>query len=577
MDAAIGHSPPRSQIRDPITFEVVRNAFLALADELAITIVRTAHSQVVRDSMDFSTAICDSHGRVIAQGLGIPLHLGALPDAMAALLTEYADDINEGDVFIFNDPDAGGMHLPDVFVIKPVFCGDELVGYAASVAHYAEIGGRVAGGNAVDSTEIFQEGLQIPPLKLYDRGRLDKTLMTLLLRNVRIPEVVRGDLEAQLAACHTGESGLRELVARYGADVIRTLCEQILDYTESLVRAELSRIPDGDYSFEDHIDDDGFDSGPIPIRVKLTVAGDSLSADFTGTSDQVRSALNATLSFTKSGVYTALKCVMHADIPSNAGFYRPITVTAPEGSILNPRRPAPRAARGLTGFRVVDTVLGALGEAVPGRVPAAGDGGATMIAIGGARADGAAFVYVDFMAGGWGGRPGLDGVDGVSPLAANLANVPVEEVELSQPIQFERYGFLPDSGGAGRWRGCLSVVREFRFLERSGVLQVRSDRRDHLPYGLAGGRSGTPSSNVLNPGADERLLPTNVTCEIACGDIFRHVTAGGGGYGPPSERDRAKVVEDVLDGKMSSTYAASAYGVRRANDDQDGASKGACP
>ena len=182
------------------------------------------------------------------------------------------------------------------------------------------------------------------------------------------------------------------------------------------------------------------------------------------------------------------------------------------------------------------------------------------------------------MAGGWGGRPGLDGVDGVSPLAAaNLANVPVEEVELSQPIQFERYGFLPDSGGAGRWRGCLSVVREFRFLERSGVLQVRSDRRDHLPYGLAGGRSGTPSSNVLNPGADERLLPTNVTCEIACGDIFRHVTAGGGGYGPPSERDRAKVVEDVLDGKMSSTYAASAYGVRRANDDQDGASKGACP
>lgn len=207
--------------------------------------------------------------------------------------------------------------------------------------------------------------------------------------------------------------------------------------------------------------------------------------------------------------------------------------------------------------------------AVPGRVPAAGDGGATMIAIGGASGHGNPFVYVDFMAGGWGGRLGLDGVDGVSPLAANLANVPVEEIELSQPVRFEQYGFLPDSGGAGRWRGCLSVVREFRFLERTGVLQVRSDRRDHLPYGMAGGRSGTPSSNVLNPGANERLLPTNVTCEIRRGDVFRHVTAGGGGYGLPSERDRDKVIEDVLDGKISSPYAATTYGVHSPNGDED--------
>ncbi len=252
--------------RDPITFEVVKNAFIALADELAITVVRTAHSQVVRDSMDFSTAICDAQGRVVAQGLGIPLHLGAIPDAMDALLARFGDDIGPGDVFAFNDPDEGGMHLPDIFVIKPVFAGETLVGYAACVAHHADIGGRVPGGNAVDSTEIFQEGLQIPPLKLYEGGRLNETLMTILLRNVRIPEVVRGDLDAQLAACHTGEAGLLELVDRYSAEGVSALADEILDYTEDLVRAELQRLPAGEYVFEDHIDDDGFGSGPIPIR-----------------------------------------------------------------------------------------------------------------------------------------------------------------------------------------------------------------------------------------------------------------------------------------------------------------------
>ena len=254
-------------LRDPITFEVVKNAFIALADELAITVVRTAHSQVVRDSMDFSTAICDARGRVVAQGLGIPLHLGAIPDAMDALLNRFDGDIGPGDVFAFNDPDEGGMHLPDIFVIKPVFAREELVGYAACVAHHADIGGRMPGGNAVDSTEIFQEGLQIPLLKLYDGGRLNETLMTLLMRNVRIPAVVRGDLDAQLAACHTGEAGLLELVDRYTAAGVSALADEILDYTEGLVRAEIIRIPDGEYTFQDHIDDDGFGSGPIPIRV----------------------------------------------------------------------------------------------------------------------------------------------------------------------------------------------------------------------------------------------------------------------------------------------------------------------
>lgn len=556
---------PRQATRavdDPIIFEVVKNAFIALADELAITVVRTAHSQVVRDSMDFSTAICDARGRVVAQGLGIPLHLGAIPDAMAALLAKYGGDVNPGDVFILNDPDEGGMHLPDVFVIKPAFSDDELIGYAACVAHYADIGGRVPGGNAVDSTEIYQEGLQIPLLKLYDRGRPDETLIALLMRNVRIPEVVRGDLDAQLAACHTGEAGLRELVRRYSATDVQTLAERILDYTEGMVRDEIAELPDGDYSFEDHIDDDGFGSGPIRLHVKLTIEGDSLTADFNGTAGQARSALNGTASFAKSAVYTALKCVLSEEIPSNAGFYRPISVVTPPGSILNPRRPAARAARGLTGFRAVDAVLGALGQAVPRQVPAAGEGGATMIAIGGTGSGHRPFVFVDFMCAGWGGRPDSDGIDGVSALAANLANVPVEEIELYHPVRVCRYGFVPDTGGAGRWRGCLAVVRELELRERAGLLQVRSDRRRFRPYGLAGGREGTPSSNILNPGPDERLLPTNTTTEIVAGDVFRHVTAGGGGYGDPAERDLERVLADVLDEKISPEYALREYGVR---------------
>jgi N-methylhydantoinase B len=550
-----------TSLRDPITFEVVKNAFIALADELAITVVRTAHSQVVRDSMDFSTAICDAHGRVVAQGLGIPLHLGAIPDAMDALLQRFGGDIHPGDVFAFNDPDAGGMHLPDIFVIKPVFAGVALVGYAACVAHHAEIGGRVPGGNAVDSTEIFQEGLQIPPLKLYDRGRLNETLMEILLRNVRIPDVVRGDLDAQLAACHTGEQGLLDLVDRYSLDEVVALADEILGYTEGLVRAEIDRLPDGDYEFEDHIDDDGFGSGPIPIRVRIRISGDELTADFAGTSPQVRSALNATPSFAKSAVYTGLKAVLPADIPSNAGFQRPVTVTIPEGSILAPRRPAPRAARGLTGFRAVDAVLGALAQAAPERVCAAGEGGATMIGIGGTRADGEPFVFVDFMCGGWGARPDRDGIDGASALAANLANVPVEEIELNQPVRVRRYGFEPDTGGAGRWRGCLSVVRELEFREQRGLLQIRSDRRDFLPYGLGGGRAGTPSSNVLDPDADARRLPTNATCEIGAGTVFRHTTAGGGGHGDPAERLVADVLADVLDEKLTAEYALREYGV----------------
>ncbi len=268
------------RIKDPIAFEVAKNALISLADELAITVIRTAHSQTVRDSMDFSTAICDARGRVIAQGCGIPLHLGAIPVAMDAVLAKYGSDTHPGDVFVLNDPDEGGMHLPDAFMIKPVFRGPELIGYSAVVAHHQDIGGRAAGGNAVDSTEIFQEGLQIPVLKFLDRGKVNETLLALWLRNVRLPDLVYGDIQAQIAACHVGEVGLLQIADRYEPGELQALMDEILDYTEARVRAEIATIPRGEYSFEDHIDDDGFGSGPIKICVKIRVLEDSIEADF---------------------------------------------------------------------------------------------------------------------------------------------------------------------------------------------------------------------------------------------------------------------------------------------------------
>lgn len=556
---------------DPIAFEVVKGGLEALADELAITIIRTAHSQVVRDNMDFSTAVCAANGEVIAQGCGIPLHLGAIPDAMAMLVRKYAGSINPGDVFILNDPDEGGMHLPDIFVIKPVFVDGRLIGYGACVAHFPDIGGRTAGGNAVDSTEIFQEGLQIPLLKLYDAGVRNETLMAIFLRNVRIPEIVLGDLEALLAACHVAERGLLGLAKRYGADTLEAIMRQLLDYSEQRLRSEIAAMPDGEYTFEDFIDDDGFGSGPIRIAVKLTIAGDRLTADFAGTSGQVRSALNATASFTRAAVYAGVRCVVSDDIPSNAGFQRPIEVKIPAGTILNGLRPAARAARGLTGFRACDAVLGALAQVAPERVPAAGEGGATMLSFSGMHADRSAFVFVDFVPGGWGGRAAGDGVDGTSPLAANVTNIPVEEIELDQPVRVERYGFVPDTGGAGKQRGCLSIVRELRFLEAEGNLQIRSDRRHHLPYGLHGGHAGTPSSNTFNPGKREEKLPTHITRQVVKGDVICHVTAGGGGFGNPLERDPERVLDDVLNGKQSAEFARREYGVVIANGAVDAA------
>ncbi|RMF91449.1 MAG: hydantoinase B/oxoprolinase family protein, partial [Nitrospinota bacterium] len=303
---------------DPITLELIKNALQSIVDEMALTVVRTAHSGVIKDVMDFSTGFCTASGEMIAQGLTLPLHLGAIPDAMTAVLRKYGTNVAPGDIIIMNDPFDGGMHLPDIFMFKPLFYRGELIGFPAVVCHHTDVGGRVAGSNASDSTEIYQEGLRIPPLKLYEAGVPNETLFALIEKNVRVPVKVLGDLRAQLAACHIAEREYLRLVERYGVQELNRYLEELLNYTERLARAEIAAMPDGEYSFTDYIDNDGIDPDPILLQVRVTVHGDTMTVDFSGTSPQVKGAINSTFSFTKSAVYLSVRCIMDAHIPNNA-------------------------------------------------------------------------------------------------------------------------------------------------------------------------------------------------------------------------------------------------------------------
>lgn len=546
---------------DPITFELIKNAITSIVDEMVLTIVRTAYSGVIKSVLDFSTAFCDARGQTIAQGLSLPLHLGSVPDAMQAILRRFEGDIHPGDVYVLNDPEEGGMHLPDIYVFKPVFLRDDLLGFAVTLCHHTDVGGRVAGSNASDSTEIYQEGLRIPPLRLYERGRPNTTLFRIIEQNVRVPVKVLGDIRAQLAACHVAEQQFLRLVERHGKETLQVYLEHLLDYTERLTRAELATWPDGEYEFTDYLDDDGIDPDPIPIKVKLTVKGDELEADFDGSAPQVKGAINCTLSFTKAAVYAAVKLLLGPDIPNNEGFFRPIKVRAPERSITNTKPPAAFAARGVTGFRLGDTLLGALAQIRPDLVFAAGEGGNSNISIGGYDKDYKPFVYVDFTCSSWGARPNKDGIDGITNPFENLANEPAEVVEAEHPIRIEQYGFIPDSGGPGRFRGGLGIVREYRLLEKEATLQIRSDRRKFRPYGLNGGRPGAPSCNIFNPDTDNMILPAKVTMTMRQNDVLRHLLPGGGGHGYPWERDVALVLDDVRNEKVTVEGALRDYGV----------------
>ncbi|MGH1480952.1 MAG: hydantoinase B/oxoprolinase family protein [Geminicoccales bacterium] len=547
---------------DPIEFELFKNAIFAIADEMALTIFRTTYSGVLKDNMDYSTAFADRDGRLVAQGLTLPGHLGSIPTALAVVVEQFADDIHEGDIFVMNDPFEGGMHLPDIFLFKPIFSDGKRVAFAATICHHTDVGGRVAGSNASDSTEIFQEGLRIPPLKLYERGVRNKTMDRIIEKNVRLPVKVFGDLRAQLAACHIAERQFLELIERYGAEWVGFYMAEVIDYAERLTRMALKDLPDGSFCFEDWIDDDGVDvDKPIRLFVTITKTDDHMVVDWTGTADQVKGAINNTLSYTKAAAYTAIRSVLPANIPNNEGVFRAIEVVAPPGTIANALPPAACAARGLTGFRMVDCAFGAVAMMLPNKVFAASDGGNTGISIGGYDSERKPFIYVDFTCGAWGARPWTDGLDGNSNMFANMASHSVEVTEAEQPIRIEAYEFVPDKAGPGKFRGGVPFRRDYRFLEKEAVLQVRSDRRTVRPYGLYGGGAGQPSWNFLNPDGENQLLPSKFNITIREGDVFRHEVAGAGGYGDSLERDPEAVMRDVKNEVLTADAAVRDYGV----------------
>ena len=548
---------------DPFLREVIKYAFDAIADNMALTLMRTSHSGIVRDSLDFSTALSDATGQTIAQGVCTPMHLGCFQDALKNVIKSFEEKIYQDDVFIFNDPfAAAGQHLPDIYITSPIFRDSRIVAWATALAHHSDVGGIVAGSNALGAHEIFQEGLRLPVVKFLERGVPNQALWDVITLNVRTPEKVMGDLQAQIAACKSCEKELGDLFDRYGVETVLQYADHLQDYAEELTKSEIRKVPNGIYSFTDHIDGLGKDPQPVVLNVKVIVEDETVIVDWEGTSKQVPGGINPSFPFTKSCAYAALRSILDADIPNCEGFSRPITVKAPLGSLLNPKFPAPCGARGITGYRMIDCLFGALSSAVPDNVTADTTGGSTLPTISG-YLNGKAYVFCETFMGTWGGTSKHDGQEGVPHMGANQSNVSVEMIEQDYPIRINQYGLVPDTGGAGQYRGGLALMREYESLHDGALLNVRSDKRDFPPHGLFNGKNGKPSKNILNPDSKQKILPVLMTEVEALnrGDVFRHIMAGGGGYGDPLKRKPDLVLKDVIEEKVTIAGAKEDYGV----------------
>jgi len=560
---------------DPVTLEVLRNAAAAVAEEMNATLVRTAYSPNVTDRRDCSCALFDADGAMVAQAENIPVHLGAMPHSVAAAIEAFPPDTLEpGDAVLLNDPFHGGAHLPDLTLVSPIFHGiegdegvgeaadPELVGFAANRAHHADVGGARAGSVAADSTEIYQEGVRIPPVKLVSAGEENEAVLALLLANVRTPEERRGDLGAQRAANETARRRVRELVDRHGLATYREATVEIQDYAERRMRSAIADLPDGDYAFEDVLDDDGRGNEDLAIAATVTVDGESIRADFDGTAAQTEGPLNAPIAVTASATYYAVRCLTDPEIPPNAGCYRPIDVDAPEGTIVNAQPPAAVVGGNLeVSQRVVDVVLGAMGEAAPERAVAAGQGTMNNLTLGGTDPrDGSAYAFYETQGGGSGGWAAGDGMDAVHVHMSNTRNTPAEVLETAYPVRVRRYALRPDSDGAGEYRGGLGVRREIEVLADTDC-SLLGDRRRNAPYGVHGGEPGAPGADVLVRDGEERRLDAKVTLDLEPGDVLSIRTPGGGGYGDPADRDPEAVARDLRLGKLTPDAAHERYGV----------------
>lgn len=553
-------------MRDPIVTEIMMNALTTIAEEMSITVVRSGYSSFIKEGADASSAILDVQGRLITQSVGtLLLHMSSLRVSLTELLKDYPPDtMKEGDVYLMNDPARGGIHANDIEVFRPVFVDGRVVFFTASLIHVADLGGVSAGGLPAQATEIFHEGILLPPVPVYQQGVANEVVTKIIELNSRTPEKVMGDIRALVAACNVGAKRLDELIARHGYPALHEVIEDLLDYTERRTRQEIEALPEGVFTGDFTIDDDGIDPAKeYHVRVRLERQGADLVVDFTGTDPQAQGPINAAFSQALTGVVYAARCFLDPTIPMNEGTYRPLKVHLPEGTLVHPHPSAALNARIVTVTAIIESMLQALSKQRPERA-VAGCGINHVYTMNGRTPDGRVWIIMDNDFGGVGARATKDGVDATGPfLFGGRSNViQLEPLEAEFPVVFERYALAKDSGGPGTWRGGLAVDRTVR-VQTPAEISVRSDRMRFPPPGRFGGRPGAPGAWVVNGGRpDEQQLGTKqMGVRLKAGDTLTMLTSGGGGFGPPWQRDLELVRADVIAGRVSVEAAARDYGV----------------
>jgi len=547
---------------DPVTLEVVGNYLVSTVREMGTTLMRTAYSVVLREQMDCTTALFDPQGQLIAQADHVPSHQGTL--AYAARYVADNFEMDPGDVVILNHPYRGGTHHPDIMIFRPVFHDDQLVAIAAALGHQIDVGGRSPGSVATDARDVFEEGLIIPPMKLYRRGKVVQEVLDMIAANIRVPRETLGDIRAEIAATTVGERRYKELCDRYGAARLAEIVAGLLDHSETMLRRDLSAYPNGTYHARARMDSDGVSDDPVEIAVAVTLADGDVTIDFTGSSPQLKGPFNASLSSVEAACYCAVRYMVNPAILQNAGCYRPVKLVLPPRSVVSPVSPAPLSGRFHTMERIATTIIAALNGARGYQAVGDSHGHLSSFSASGQMPHtNETFVLFEYHGGGWGGTSRCDGLDATFGLMANCYDNPIEAIELRYPLRIEHYGLIPESGGAGTFRGGLGLRREIRYLEGAGYLTNRSDAQKFPAQGVLGGEPGHTSRHrlVRTDGQVEELPSKATNISISGGDLLVLETAGGGGYGPPATRPPQLVLEDVLDGKISIETAGKTYGV----------------
>jgi N-methylhydantoinase B len=554
---------------DPITLEVVRHKLEGIANEMEVTLLKSSFSPIVKEGQDASATLFTVNGETLAQAIAIPIHMATLVPIVHRILESYPlAEMREGDIYIMNDPYLGGTHLPDIALVMPVFHAGRAVALSACLTHHQDVGGMTPGSLPTNATEIFQEGIRIPPLKLHSGGAENETLVQLLRRNVRVPETFMGDLNAQVAACTVGARRLGELASRYGHNRLTGIFEELLDRSEAMTRAALGRIPRGTYHYVDYLDNDGIElERRVRIEVSVTVEGGHLSCDFTGTSAQVKGPLNCVPSGSYAAAYFAVRALTDATIPTNGGCFRPVSLTLPAGSLVNPIEPAPVNARTPTIKRIATSILGALKDVAPEKVPADSAGETITQTFGLRRPGGTTFVAGEMLAGGSGASAARDGVDMIDTDATNCMNLPVEALETDLPMRMRRFALARDSGGPGRFRGGLGCIREYEVVDGEITFIHRGERYYQACEGARSGQAGAfARGTVYRANGSEESIPSKLVTVLRQGDRLLLVTPGGGGFGDPKQRDRARLAADIQNGKVSPEAAEDIYGYNPARE-----------